>query len=231
MSNNPNESIPELNFSAILGSSVHDMKNSLSIIRDLIGHMAKDFQHSEYKNFGQLEFEANRMNNSLMQLLVLYKLDLSRFNLTIDEYPAIDLLNEVVAQQEALLALNDIQITIECEEDLYCYCDFNIISSALSTILNNSQRYTKQQILLSAKQEKQHIIFCIEDDGAGYPDIFMQPTGSAKDQVNFNTGSTGLGLFFAQTMAAMHSNGGNVGSTIIDNQSKLGGARFKLLLP
>ncbi len=231
MPNKPNESIPDLNFSTILGSSVHDMKNSLSIIRDLIGQMAKNFQHSEYKNFGQLEFEANRMNNSLMQLLVLYKLDLSRFNLTIDEYPVIDLLNEVVAQQEALLALNDIQIAIDCEEDLFCYFDFYIISSALSTILNNSQRYTKQQILLSAKQDKQHVVFCIEDDGAGYPEIFMQPNGNSTNQVNFNTGSTGLGLFFAETMAAMHSNGGNIGSTIIDNQSNLGGARFRLLLP
>lgn len=85
----PSKSTPELNFSAILGSSVHDMKNSLSIIQNLISQMAKNYQHSEHENFGQLEFEANRMNNILMQLLVLYKIDLSRFNLSIDEYPVI----------------------------------------------------------------------------------------------------------------------------------------------
>ena len=221
----------ELNFPTILGSSVHDMKNSLSIIQNLIGNMAKNDRYSEHENFGQLEFEANRMNNILMQLLVLYKIDLSRFSLSIDEYSMRDLLNEVVAQQESLLATKSIKIVIDCAEDLFCYCDFNIISSALGTILNNAQRYTKQKIQFSAKQQKEYVVLSIEDDGSGYPEFFMHPTGSYQDQINFNTGSTGLGLFFAQTIAVMHSNSGNKGSTIIDNKSKLGGARFRLLLP
>ncbi len=222
---------PEFNFSTILGCSVHDMKNSLGIIQDLISQLAKDSCHSENPHFGPLEFETNRMNNILMQLLVLYKIDHARFSLNIDEYLVEDLLNEAVAQQEVLLALNSIAIKVECNPDLFCYCDFNIITSALGTILNNAQRYTRQKILFSAKQESQFLILCIEDDGEGYPEAFFQTQDNVQSQVNFNKGSTGLGLFFAQTIAEMHSNENKHGSIAIDNKSTLGGARFRLFLP
>ncbi len=222
---------PEFNFSTILGCSVHDMKNSLGIIQDLVSQLAKDTRHSDNPQFGQLEFESNRMNNILMQLLVLYKIDHARFSLNIDEYPAEDLLNEAVAQQEVLLALNSIAIEVECEADLYCYCDFNIITSALGTILNNAQRYARQKILFSAKKQGQFLILSIEDDGEGYPETFFQRQESVQSQVDFNTGSTGLGLFFAQTIAAMHSSENEHGSIAIDNNSVLGGARFRLFLP
>ncbi len=222
---------PGFNFSTILGCSVHDMKNSLGIIQGLVSQLAKDSQHSDNPQFGQLEFESNRMNNILMQLLVLYKIDHARFSLNIDEYPAEDILNEAVAQQEVLLALNSIAIKVECEPDLYCYCDFNIITSALGTILNNAQRYAGQQILFSAQQEGQFMVLSIEDDGEGYPETFFQRQDNVQSQVDFNTGSTGLGLFFAQTIAAMHVNGNNHGSIAIDNVSSLGGARFRLFLP
>jgi len=223
--------LSELNFAAVLGSSVHDMKNSLSIIQDLISQTAKTFQPDQQGPFGQLEFEANRMNNLLMQLLVLYKLDSAHFNLSIDEHSVLDLLDEVVAHQETLLAMQDIKLTIDCPEELFCYCDFNMISNVLGTILNNAQRYAGQNILLSARQQEQHLVFAIEDDGAGYPDIFMQPVNGDLNSVNFNTGSTGLGLYFAEIIAKMHRNAGNQGSTVIDNKSTLGGARFRLMLP
>jgi signal transduction histidine kinase len=227
----PNKIAPEFNFSTILGCSVHDMKNSLGIIQDLVSQLAKGGRHSDNLEFGQLEFESNRMNNILMQLLVLYKIDHARFSLNIDEYPVEDLLNEAVAQQEVLLALNSITIEVNCEADLYCYCDFNIITSALGTILNNAQRYARQKILFSAKQEGQFLIICIEDDGEGYPETFFLMQDNVQSQVDFNTGSTGLGLFFAQTIAAMHCNGTKRGSIAIDNNSTLGGARFKMILP
>ena len=204
---------------------------TLGIIQDLVSQLAKDRRHSDNPQFGQLEFESNRMNNILMQLLVLYKIDHARFSLNIDEYPAEDILNEAVAQQEVLLALNSIAIEVKCEADLYCYCDFNIITSALGTILNNAQRYARQKILFSAKQQGHFLILSIEDDGEGYPETFFQRQDNILSQVDFNTGSTGLGLFFAQTIAAMHSSENEQGSITIDNNSVLGGARFRLFLP
>ena len=45
------------------------------------------------------------------------------------------------------------------------------------------------------------------------------------------SGSTGLGLYFAEQIANIHHSGDKKGYITIDNNSKLGGGRFTLFLP
>lgn len=220
-----------LDFPSILAFSVHEMKNSLSTINELIQHFAQQDQLRHHQELVQLEFEANRMNNSLMQLLILYKIDESKFSPDIDEYLVLDILNEVAAQQASLFAINGIDLEINCPDDLLCYCDINLISNALSTVVNNAQRYTHGKILLSAALEHEYIVFYVEDDGQGYPERFLIPAAIEQTTVNINTGSTGLGLFFVSVIAKMHTNGSKTGFIQLDNHSRLGGAKFKLFLP
>jgi signal transduction histidine kinase len=220
---------PEL-FPAILASTVHDIKNSLGIVLELIRQLAQQ-QNGQSKEFSQLEFEANRINNSLMQLLVLYKVDSSKFDLDIDEYAAGDILNEAVAQQDVLINYKNIQVSLDCDENLLCYCDYAHIGNALGTILNNALRYTQSQIVLSAVEEAGFVKFCIEDNGHGYPEHLLNADLSATANLDWATGNTGLGLFFVSIIAALHKNDTKSGYVKIDNQSRLGGARFCLFLP
>jgi len=220
-----------IDFPAILASSVHDIKNSLTAVRELIMQLAAKQQCSKNEDFIQLEFETNRMNNSLIQLLELYKIDSAKFNLDIDEYSVFEILQEIKAQQAPLLQLNKINLTVECPEDLYCYCDFNHICNALVSILNNAQRYSKSQIRLSAYKDE-YIVFCLEDDGAGFPEQLLLKDYSKGDaSANVLTGSTGLGLHFVSTIAALHTSKKHKGFIKTDNESCFGGARFRLFLP
>jgi signal transduction histidine kinase len=221
-----------LNFPAILAFSVHEMKNSLSIINELIHRFTKQDPMKANKELVQLEFEANRMNNHLMQLLILYKIDESKFTPSIDECQAIDILNEVVAQQASLFAINGLELIMDCPDDLVCYCDSNLICNAISTVVNNSQRYAHTKVSLSATlEENGYISFSVEDDGDGYPEHFLRPEVMDNTAVNLNTGSTGLGLFFVSTIAKMHVNGDKKGLIKLKNHCHLGGAKFSLLLP
>ena len=45
------------------------------------------------------------------------------------------------------------------------------------------------------------------------------------------SGNTGLGLFFAETIAQLHVKADKQDFIITDNNSQFGGARFKLYLP
>ncbi|MGZ8152534.1 MAG: sensor histidine kinase [Methylovulum sp.] len=228
MSNNQMLSI---GFPAILASSVHDIKNSLTALRALIGQLEHIYQDPKPAEFRQLEFETNRMNNCLMQLLTLYKIDLSQFSLTIDEHSVADILEDIVAQQSTLLSLGTIQLITECHDDLYCYCDNALISNALCTLVNNAQRYCLSKVLLSVAQEDDYIVFCIEDDGKGYPENLISPDYKQLPQIDLANGNTGLGLFFTETIAQLHVKGDKRGFIITDNNSQFGGARFKLYLP
>ena len=220
-----------IDFPAILASSVHDIKNSLTTLRALIAQLENSHQDPKPTEFKQLEFETNRMNNSLMQLLTLYKIDLSQFNLAIDEHSVADIVEDVVAQQSILLSLGNVQLITQCDGDLFCYCDNTLISNALCTQVNNAQRYCKSKILLSVSQEDDYIVFCIEDDGKGYPENLMSSDHKQLHQLDSANGNTGLGLFFTETIAQLHVKDHNRGFITTDNYSQLGGARFKLYLP
>ena len=222
----------KIKFPEVLASSVHDIKNSLMTVRGLIMQIAEKQQDSTNQDFIQLEFETNRMNNSLVQLLELYKIDSAKFSLDIDEHSVFEILQEVKAQQAPLLQLNKIKLTIEYPEDGYCYCDYSHICNALGSILNNAQRYTDTQVRLSSYEEQGFIVFCIEDDGVGYPSQLLS-IGLANDNTRSDwiAGSTGLGLHFVSTIAALHSAKNTKGFIKIDNNSALGGARFRLFLP
>ncbi|MFZ2405988.1 MAG: HAMP domain-containing sensor histidine kinase [Methylobacter sp.] len=227
----PNNQMLSIGFPAILASSVHDIKNSLTALRALLGQLEHIYQEPKPAEFRQLEFETNRMNNCLMQLLTLYKIDLSQFSLTIDEHSVADILEDIVAQQSTLLSLGTIQLITECHDDLYCYCDNALISNALCTLVNNAQRYCLSKVLLSVAQEDDYIVFCIEDDGKGYPENLLSSDYKQLPQIDLANGNTGLGLFFTETIAQLHVKGDKRGFIITDNNSQFGGARFKLYLP
>jgi K+-sensing histidine kinase KdpD len=222
-----------IDFTAILASSVHDMKNSLAAIRSRIGELSNHSGKIENDCVLQLEYEANRMNNSLMQLLTLYKIDLQHFQLQIDEYSVTDILQEIIAQQADLSAFDGIEFITECSDELYCYCDFNLVCNSVSSILNNAQRYAANKIQLSAIENRGYVQIMIEDDGTGYPQNLLNSEQRTIDRVDYKTGSTGLGLFFAEIIANMHRNGDNNGYVEIANNSCIaaGGAKFTLFLP
>ncbi len=227
----PSNKNQPIDFNTLLASSVHDIKNSLATVRELVKQIAAKSQSNNNPDFIQLEFEANRMNNSLVQLLELYKIDSKQFNLNIDEHSAYDILQEVKAQQAPLIQFKQYNLEIDCAEDLYCYCDYFHICNALSSILNNAQRYSENQILLSAYPQKQTIVFCMEDDGKGFPDQLLLINSADTTATDWISSSTGLGLHFVSTLAALHIANNSKGYIKIDNESRLGGARFRLFLP
>ncbi|MCX7102492.1 MAG: HAMP domain-containing sensor histidine kinase, partial [Methylobacter sp.] len=160
------------------------------------------------------------MNNSLMQLLILYKIDLSQFSPTIDEHRAGEILEDIAAQQSTLLSLGNVQLITQCDNELLCYCDNTLISSALCTLVNNAQRYCLTKVLLSATQEGDYVVFCIEDDGYGYPENLISSDYKQLPQMDLSTGNTGLGLFFTDTIAKFHVQGEKSGFITTDNNSQ-----------
>jgi K+-sensing histidine kinase KdpD len=218
-------------FPALLASSVHDIKNSLGNLRGLICHIEKICQEPIATELKKLNFEANRMNNCLVQLLTLYKIDSSKYSLVIDEHSTFNMINDVVDQHFALFSLGNNQLLTQYQDDLLCYCDRALVCNALCTMVNNAQRYCLSKVLLSATTEEDYVVFSIEDDGIGFPKNLLSCDYEQFSQDDLTTGNTGLGLFFANIIAKLHTQGEKRGFIKTDNNSRLGGARFSLYLP
>jgi signal transduction histidine kinase len=120
---------------------------------------------------------------------------------------------------------------MECDEDIDWFFDKDLIATIVNSTINNSIRYAQNQIKLSAIIENNFLKITVEDDGNGFPEKMFVPADTLETAINMQTGSTGLGLYFAEKIANIHKNKDRSGTTVIDNDSELGGGRFTLLLP
>jgi len=118
------------------------------------------------------------------------------------------------ARHLKLLPVNAIFIMVTCEQSQ-----------------DMVQHYCLSKVLLSVVQEDDYIVFCIEDDGKGYPESLLSSGHKQLPEIDVANGNTGLGLFFTETIAQLHVKGDKRGFIMTDNNSQLGGARFKLYLP
>lgn len=222
-----------IDFSMVLASSVHDMKNSvgmlLASLEGVIAHTQVE-QPEQTKHFNTLHYEASRINSDLVQLLTIYRMENSLLPIQIDEHYVIDVLEDQVARNHILLETGDIQLTTHCEDDLKWYFDNDLLGSVVHNIFVNCIRYSKSRLLVSAKVVDDFLCITIADDGPGYPDHMLEePTGKMPGDVN--DGGTHLGLYFADRIVAMHKQNDLYGYISLENGEPYGGGVFKLFIP
>lgn len=223
-----------MDFSSVLASSVHDMKNSLGMLLNTLADvMAKyppqDDAHA--KSYAVLEYEAARINSELIQLLSLYRLDHDKVHAYIEECQVLDVLSEQVARNHTLLQTRSIELELDCDESLSGYFDSDLVGGVVNNILVNCARYSKSKLKLSAAQTSDGLCISIEDDGPGYPEHMLNASTFCEAKATFAGGRPHLGLMFANKVALMHQNKTQRGFIRLDNESSLGGGCFKLFLP
>lgn len=229
-----NEDNQEIDFSFVLASSVHDMKNSLGMLLNtladvMVQYPPVDKDHAE--SYAVLEYEASRINSELIQLLSLYRLDNDHIRVHIDEHFVIDVLNEQIARNHELFQMKLIELELSCDEGLIGYFDSDLVGGVLNNILVNCARYATEKLKVSAEQTVQGVCISVEDDGPGYPEDMLNASTFAESRTSFANGRPHLGLLFANKVALMHRNKSRQGHIGLSNKSSLGGGCFKLYLP
>jgi K+-sensing histidine kinase KdpD len=223
-----------IDFSFVLASSVHDMKNSLGMLLNTLAEVMEQYppqNESHAKSYTVLEYEAARINSELIQLLSLYRLDHDHIQVHVEEYFVLDLIHEQVARNHELLHTKKINLVLDCDESLVGYFDHDLIGGVLNNIIVNCARYSKDQLKISAIQTPEGLCISVEDDGPGYPEDMLNAFTFAEPRTNFANGRPHLGLLFANKVAFMHKNKSRRGSISLSNKSSLGGGCFKLFLP
>jgi two-component system, OmpR family, sensor histidine kinase SenX3 len=228
----------QFDFSDILASTLHDTKNSLgmlfSTLEEMIGQ-CREQPCELYHKLYMLQYEAKRLNHSLIRLLTLYKANKSQLLLNIDYYSVSDFIDDIILQNEPILISKSISIERDCPDNIFKAFDRGLVAGVLDNILNNAFRYTNDKIRICAREESDYLALSIEDNGSGYPEHMLicggQETGSSRTRVDFGTGSTGLGLYFSLLVAGSHRNRDKQGYISIVNGGNYGGGIFTIFLP
>lgn len=223
---------PNIDFSMVLASAVHDMKNSLGMLLNSLEELRNEHEQSltGSDKFNMLQYEAERMHNDLVQLLGIYRLGENNLSAHIDEHCVADFLKEHMARHIPLLQGLGIEYSFFAD-NIHGFFDEDLLTGVLNNTINNAIRYTKSRIRLTAREDNGYLVLSVEDDGQGYPEN-MQHTGTLDfKSLDFKSGSTSLGLFFASSVAKLHSEGERTGYIKLHNGGSLGGGVFEIWLP
>ena len=131
-----------------------------------------------------------------------------------------------------MLIDQNIKLSISTVDSFTWYFYREIVISVLNNALNNASRYTKSAIELVATEENGYLVIEIHDDGNGYPKLLLDsPPGEILNNINFQTGSTSLGIYFAEMVTRLHTHKERQGSIKLANGGRLGGGVFSIHLP
>ena len=223
-----------LDFSTVIASTVHDMKNSLAMLTQAHGQwLARlpDVQR-ETPEHSVIEYEFAHLNTMLVQLLGLYKLGVNQLPLRPDYHEMDDFIGAQLAGRQELLSSRG--IVASCEVGDFSplgFFDRELIGSVVGNIVTNAIGYACHALLISVREEGEQLVLTINDDGPGYPEQMVERQADYVQGINPATGSTGLGLYFAARIAGLHERNGVRGRIEIANGGTLGGALFSLYLP
>ena len=222
-----------------LASTAHDMKNSISVLSGtlerLLGEDAAQAR-PEHAQMAQMLYQTRRLNDSLMQLLALYKqVGTPEYPFDVQPIVAGELAAQVVALGRVLVEARGIALDVDVETNLVWHLDEDLVVGVVSHALNNAVHYTRDRIRLSLRRQGELLEIRVEDNGEGYPQPLLAAGAAALDtasgSLDFATNSAGLGLYFSREVARMHRHRGREGSVRLENGGLLGGGCFILNLP
>jgi len=221
-------------FSAVIANSIHDMKNSVAMLLGGIDEIVEQGQQegaTVNHDLMELQYQGQRVNTQLVQLLALYRIRNHLYSPNITEEDVAECLEECSLQNKGLLALKGIALEVNCDPDLFAFFDRPMVMSVINSQVNNAYKYTKSKVTISADMQGGYLNIHIEDDGAGYPKQMLEENKAEQQEIDVNTSSTGLGLYFSRLVAEMHTNKEKCGSIEISNQGIDGGGCFTIRLP
>ncbi len=221
--------------SDIMASSIHDIKNSLSLILNSLDELIENPKNhlGDPHQANLLRHEIRRANRNLIQLLTLYKLTNEQTVIHVAEHNLDDFLEEIIADNRAICSALGFELSYHCDPMLTGYFDWELVRGIMDSTIGNATRYARSTILITAVQEDGELVIRVEDDGTGFAGSVLQ--SFPESQQTFGepsiAGRTQLGMYFAGCIARLHHNGDRHGSIHLSNGHHLCGACFELHLP
>lgn len=224
----------KLDLTTFVLSSIHDMKNSMGVMMAYLHDallIQGDASADARAKTAQALYEAQRVSDHLVQLLALYKIEQAFYPFDTQYHVLADLVREVLARVADLAELKGIHLESDCDEEICAWFDYDLVFGVVVQALHNALRYGRRRVMLRVQAKAGGVCLRVEDDGPGFPDFLLAQGNARQRGISFATGNTGLGLYFAGVVAAMHRSADRCGRLGLENGGPLGGGVFILELP
>lgn len=190
--------------------------------------------------FSQINTSGERLKVLLNDLLDLSKLEAGKMEMHFDNIDMKEIIKGCVAEQEAVLKLNDLIVSYVFEiSSPELYCDPVRIGQVVMNLLSNAIKHspkggenrisvTPDKLQIREEQTVEAVLTTISDQGRGVPKgeeeaVFNKFVQSSND--HFANAGTGLGLAICRELIEAHK-----GRIWCENRTA-GGANFYFILP
>lgn len=232
--------LDKLEFSDIIASSIHDIKNSMTMLLGTLESVLDECPpdgSKQYQKLLQIQYEGKRITNNFTQLMALYLSKKGEYVPNVSENNVYDFLSDYLLEHERSLSDRGIEFEIACDEDLIWFFDSDMLAGVINNVVNNAIKYTKDKLRFHAEIVEGYLCLALEDNGTGYPPFLLSSTqdghvySDQQHRVNHKTSNTGLGLYFSAVVAKLHKNKGRSGYITTTNEGINGGGKFSIFLP
>ncbi|MCG7531696.1 HAMP domain-containing histidine kinase [Psychrobium sp. MM17-31] len=223
-----------IDYKKILSAISYDMRNSLTLMFQSLQTIANQPQATKTLSGDELSdinYQVQRLNGNLTQLMALYNVEEDRLMINSTDELVSDVIETAVFQNDLYTQSKGIQININVEDELHWCLDRDLIAYLIDDVLSNAIRYSTAAIDIDVKILDQKLYIAISDDSSGYPEKMIEAAAAPINDLASQFGRMGIGLLFSKLIVLSHNNYGDNGELILQNDGKLGGSTFTIVLP
>ena len=212
----------------------HELKTPVTAIQGFVETLlSSEFNHNQdTRNFLDIiKKQSGRLDVIIDDLLMLSRLEQTDVKVFVKDKNILNVINNAINLVQLLLNEKEVNLNIECNEELHWNINSSLLEHALLNLLTNSIKYSDSyvNIDIKVKKYKNNLIISIIDNGFGIekddiPRLFERFYRSSSGRITDKNG-TGLGLSIVKHIIQVHSG-------IINIDSKIGiGTTFKITIP
>jgi two-component system phosphate regulon sensor histidine kinase PhoR len=211
----------------------HELRTPIQLIKGFSETLLDSVSDKQCNRFIEIIHKnAGTMENLTNDLLILADLeDNTVNNRDIEELKIAPLINEAVSSLETQAKKKQMEIIVDCKENLSAKIYGSFIIQALINLIENGIKYSqaKSKIWVSAFADKDELVFEVRDKGIGIPAEHMERVFERFYRVDRarsrEAGGTGLGLSIVRHIALLHKGKAEV-------ESRAGeGSTFRIRIP
>lgn len=219
-----------------LSSVSHELRTPLTSIRsysEILLHMAPEDEETRVEFLGVVISECERLARLVDDILDLARIEAGEMVLRADALDSTVMLRGVSQVFQPLLQEKGAEIQLVVEENLPpIHADRDRLHQVLTNLIGNAVKFLPQDhgvVRISAREEGDNILFCIEDNGPGIPEadweLIFEKFKQVGDTLTEKPKGTGLGLPICREIVAQHG-----GRIWCERSKELGGACFSFSL-
>jgi signal transduction histidine kinase len=197
-----------------VGDASHELKTPLAIINTnvdvLIDNQASTIA-DEMKWLKHIQFETQRMDLLIHDLLFLTQMDQSNQKQIFDVFDLSKMIESTLLSMEAILYEKGLKLNHQLESSIKIYGNHQQIVQVIMILLDNAIKYTFEKgiIQLNLERHNQHAVFTVTNTGEGIPKEHMDRIFDRFYRVDSSrtrsSGGYGLGLAIAKSIIDQHN--------------------------